>query len=138
MLSILATLALTLSHAAQSPEGALVFSAEDFETTVYFDYGRNDLGSAGILLVQQQAERALAAGFAKAKVIGHTDRAGSAEQNLKDGMERAEAVAAVLVSQGYAEDDVEVESAGESQPARRHADERREPLNRRAVIIFSE
>lgn len=122
--------------AQPASEDPLVFSAEDFETTVYFDYGRNDLGSAGILLVEQQAAKALAAGFDKAKVVGHTDRAGPEDQNYRDGLERAQAVAEVLIASGYREENVEVESAGETQPARRHDDERREPLNRRAVITF--
>lgn len=144
MMRLLPILAVFLAFAAparassQPGEAALVFSAEDFETTVYFDYGRDDLGSAGILLVQQAGERALAAGFTRARVVGHTDKAGPEEQNLERGMARAEAVAAVLVEIGFDEDDIELDSAGESEPARRHEDDRREPLNRRAVITFSE
>lgn len=114
----------------------LVFSAEDFETTVYFDYGREDLGPAGVLLIEQQAQRALAAGFNKATVTGHTDKAGPEDQNYRDGLARAQAVAEVLIASGYSTANVDVESAGETEPARNHDDERREPLNRRAVITF--
>lgn len=123
---------------AQSGDAQLVYSAEDFETTVYFDYGRLDLGPAGILLVEAVGERSLAAGFLKARVVGHTDKAGPEDKNLEDGMRRAEAVAAVLIEAGFLPANIEIESAGESEPVRRYEDDRREPLNRRAVITFSE
>lgn len=139
LLGLLAGFALgSPATAAQPGDPAVVPSAEDYETVVYFDYGRNDLGEAGLLLVREVAAKALSAGFDHAEVVGHTDKAGSAEQNLKDGLERAEAVAFVLIAAGYDPDNVEVDSAGESEPARKHDDDRREPLNRRAVITFSE
>jgi outer membrane protein OmpA-like peptidoglycan-associated protein len=115
---------------------ALVFSAQDFTTTVYFDYGRLDLGSAGRLLVTEMGERARTAGYTRAKIVGHTDRAGPEDKNYQDGLERAEAVAGVLAQVGFARSEVAIGSAGETQPARKHEDERREPLNRRAVIEF--
>lgn len=139
MIGFLAAMALaTAVPLAQADEAQLVFSAEDFETTVYFDYGRLDLGPAGTLLVEAVAERALAVGITEVTVTGHTDRAGSEAKNYEDGLERAQAVAAVLIASGFAEDNVNVESAGETQPVRVYEDERREPLNRRAVITFSE
>ncbi|MEL6782768.1 MAG: OmpA family protein [Pseudomonadota bacterium] len=110
--------------------------AEDVETTVYFDYGSNTLGSAGLLLVREASETALAAGFTRASVMGHADRAGPADQNYQTGMERAEAVAVILIDAGFDADNVEVDSAGETEPAVFYEDERREPRNRRAVISF--
>ncbi|MEM1379470.1 MAG: OmpA family protein [Pseudomonadota bacterium] len=110
--------------------------AEDVETTVYFDYGSNTLGSAGLLLVREASETALAAGFTRANVMGHADRAGPADQNYETGMERAEAVALILIDAGFDADNVEVDSAGETEPAVFYEDERREPRNRRAVISF--
>ncbi|MEE4207941.1 MAG: OmpA family protein [Parvularcula sp.] len=116
-----------------APEHATL---ESYSTAVYFDYGRHELGSAGQLLVQEVAAKARAAGLSRVTVVGHTDSAGGEEQNLKDGLRRAEAVAAILKAAGYSEDEISVLSAGESQPARRHDDERREPLNRRATLRF--
>ena len=139
MLGMCAAAALAVAVAsAQADEAQLVYSAEDFETTVYFDYGRLDLGPAGTLLVEAVAERVLAVGITQATVTGHTDKAGTEEKNYEDGLERAQAVAAVLIASGFAPDDVTVKSAGETQPVRVYEDERREPLNRRAVITFSE
>ncbi|WP_189575116.1 OmpA family protein [Parvularcula lutaonensis] len=140
MLAFLAALSLGLASAtaAQPVEEGVVLSPEDFETTVYFDYGRNDLGSAGVMLVEHIAAKALAAGYTRATVTGHTDRAGPEDENYQTGLERAEAVASVLVQSGFREDDITIKSAGETEPARKHVDERREPLNRRVVIEFSE
>ena len=109
---------------------------EDIETTVYFDYGSDELGSAGLRLVRETADIALSAGFTKASVVGHADRAGPAKQNYETGMRRAEAVALVLIAAGFDRDNVEVDSAGETEPAVFYEDERREPLNRRVVITF--
>lgn len=134
MLGVLATALLVVSQ--PSSEDELTFAAEDFRTTVYFDYGRLDLGSAGRLLVTEMGERARAAGYRRAKVVGHTDKAGPEDKNYHDGLARAEAVARVLSSAGFARTEVAIGSAGETQPARKHEDERREPLNRRAVIEF--
>jgi outer membrane protein OmpA-like peptidoglycan-associated protein len=117
-------------------EETVVFEAKDFKTTVYFDYGRLDLGSAGRLLVTQMGERARAAGYTRATVVGHTDKAGPEDKNYRDGLQRAEAVAEVLTQVGFVRAEIAVGSAGETQPARKHEDERREPLNRRAVIEF--
>jgi outer membrane protein OmpA-like peptidoglycan-associated protein len=92
---------------------------------------------AGRLLVREMAAKARASGYDMATVVGHTDRAGPDERNLQDGRARAAAVARILAEQGFAGSAVRVETAGESQPIRVHEDERREPLNRRAVVVFS-
>jgi outer membrane protein OmpA-like peptidoglycan-associated protein len=117
-------------------EEATTFAASDFTTTVYFDYGRLDLGSAGRLLVTEMGVRARAEGYTRAKIVGHTDKAGPEDKNYFDGLQRAEAVAAVLGEAGFNRAELALGSAGETQPARKHEDERREPLNRRAVIEF--
>lgn len=125
--------------AAAFPEGVdetRELEAEDLETVVYFDYGSEELGSAGLRLVRETADVALSAGFTKAMVMGHADRAGPADQNYETGMARAEAVALVLIAAGFDSDDVDVDSAGETDPAVYYEDERREPRNRRAVITF--
>jgi outer membrane protein OmpA-like peptidoglycan-associated protein len=109
---------------------------EKIETAVYFDYGRSELGSAGQLLVREMAAKARSAGLTRVTITGHTDKAGTEEQNLRDGLKRAEAVAAILQEAGFSPRRITVTSAGESKPARRHEDERREPLNRRAEIRF--
>ncbi|MCQ8185923.1 OmpA family protein [Parvularcula maris] len=131
--AVMAAMALMLNPPV---EEETTFAAADFNTTVYFDYGRLDLGSAGRLLVTEMGERARAAGYTRAKIVGHTDKAGPEDKNYHDGLQRAEAVAEVLSQAGFTRSELALGSAGETQPARKHEDERREPLNRRAVIEF--
>lgn len=112
-------------------------TADDLATTVYFDYGSDTLGSAGEALVADRASLALLAGFERATVTGHADKAGPTGQNYRTGLARAEAVAEALVEAGFSRGAISVESAGETDPAIDHEDERREPRNRRAEIDFS-
>ena len=136
-MGLMGVLAAALMLVAQPIDPDLELEAKDFETTVFFDYGRKDLGSAGLLLVQERASQALAAGFTSAVVTGHTDKAGSEAENLKSGLERAQAVREALIAAGFERSNIEIKSVGESQPVRKHDDDRREPLNRRAVISFA-
>ena len=133
--SVLAAVFWTAAAAVQPVEAAPE-PVEPIETTVFFDYGRNDLGPAGMLLVREIASRALAAGYSKVTVEGHADAAGPEDQNLLTGRERAEAVASELIKAGFRARHVDVTSAGEAEPLRTHEDERSEPLNRRAELVF--
>jgi outer membrane protein OmpA-like peptidoglycan-associated protein len=68
-------------------------------------------------------------------VIGHTDTLGTPPANYQLGLQRAQAVAAILRGQGAAASDVFVESHGEADlliPTPRGVDE---PRNRRVEII---
>lgn len=132
---LLAAVLLTAAAAAQ-PVEAVAEPVDPIETTVFFDYGRNDLGPAGLLLVREIASRALAAGYTKVTIEGHADAAGPEGQNLETGQERAEAVASELIKAGFRARYVEITSAGEAEPLRSHEDERSEPLNRRAELVF--
>jgi len=132
---LLAAMLLTAAAAAQ-PVEAVAEPVDPIETTVFFDYGRNDLGPAGLLLVREIASRALAAGYTKVTIEGHADAAGPEDQNRETGRERAEAVASELIKAGFRARSVEITSAGEAEPLRSHEDERSEPLNRRAELVF--
>lgn len=136
-MALLGIIAAAMLFPTQAPAFSEL-AAEDLETVVYFDYGSNVLGEAGLELVRGTANAALQAGYTSATVTGHADKAGPADQNHETGMARAEAVALVMIASGFDPDDVEVESAGETDPAINHDDERREPRNRRAVITFRE
>ncbi|NRA30063.1 MAG: OmpA family protein [Parvularculaceae bacterium] len=134
-MALLGIIAAAMLFPTQAP-AVSELEAEDLETVVYFDYGSEVLGDAGLELVRGTASAALQAGFTQATVVGHADKAGPEAQNFETGMARAEAVAFVMIAAGFAADNVEVESAGETDPAINHEDERREPRNRRAVITF--
>lgn len=50
------------------------------------------------------------------KIIGHTDKSGSAEYNQRLAMKRADHVAKILVQQGVMPEQINIYSQGESQP----------------------
>jgi OOP family OmpA-OmpF porin len=70
-------------------------------------------------------------------VIGHTDRAGADDYNLRLSLGRAEAVAAVLVEGGVSPDQISIEAIGEAEPLVPTDDGERNSLNRRVVITVS-
>lgn len=69
-------------------------------------------------------------------VIGHTDTTGSAANNYRLGLERAETVKTLLLKAGLDDRLVEVESHGERNPLRKTADNTAEPRNRRVEITI--
>jgi outer membrane protein OmpA-like peptidoglycan-associated protein len=68
-------------------------------------------------------------------VIGHTDRVGPETVNARLGLERAEAIRAVLLQEGIAPALLEVTSHGEANPLVPTADEVPEPRNRRVEVM---
>ena len=69
-------------------------------------------------------------------VIGHTDTTGSAESNHRLGLDRAQAVKALLVKGGLDAALIDVESHGEADPLRKTPDNTAEPRNRRVEITI--
>ncbi len=67
-------------------------------------------------------------------VIGHTDRAGTEEANLRLSQARAEAVRDILVSGGVSAQIIQVVGRGELEPEVMTADGVAEPRNRRVEI----
>ena len=68
-------------------------------------------------------------------VVGHTDRFGTRDYNFKLGLERAEIVKEILVSQGIDPDFVDVTSHGEDNPLVKTDDDVAEPMNRRVEVV---
>lgn len=67
-------------------------------------------------------------------VVGHTDRQGKAEANDALSLRRAQAVAQLLVNQGFAPALITAAGRGEREPAVPTEDEVVEPRNRRAEV----
>ncbi|MBD2089948.1 DUF4157 domain-containing protein [Microcoleus sp. FACHB-1515] len=70
------------------------------------------------------------------RVTGHTDMVGTPERNETLGSDRANAVKAVLVSEGVPEEKIQAQSKGETAPAVSTKDEKPEPCNRRVEVQF--
>jgi outer membrane protein OmpA-like peptidoglycan-associated protein len=69
-------------------------------------------------------------------VIGHTDTTGNAASNYQLGLERAQAVRALLLKSGLDASLVEVESHGEGDLLQKTPDNTPEPRNRRVEITI--
>lgn len=68
-------------------------------------------------------------------VVGHTDRQGTVEANDALSLKRAEAIADLLVAQGFTRELITARGRGEREPLVPTADEVVEPRNRRAELI---
>lgn len=68
-------------------------------------------------------------------VTGHTDRTGSAAENLTRSVQRAQNVVAHLEGLGIPRDRISVRGAGEGEPFVPTADGVSEPLNRRVEVL---
>lgn len=121
--------------AASGPAApALADSVDRYQ--VYFDFASAQLTPIAHSIVAEAVAAAKQAGADKLVVVGHADRAGSAEANLVLSARRAEAVKRALLRLGVAAAAVETLALGESEPLVATPDDVREPYNRRAVIRF--
>jgi OmpA-OmpF porin, OOP family len=68
-------------------------------------------------------------------VVGHTDRQGTVEANDALSLRRAQAVAELLVAQGFARELISARGRGEREPLVPTDDEVIEPRNRRAEVV---
>lgn len=93
------------------------------------------------LTAESQAQLATVVARAQARaggeiiVTGHTDRQGSMEANDRLSLERATAVRALLVGQGFRPELIEAVGRGEREPVVPTEDEVIEPRNRRAEVL---
>ncbi len=67
-------------------------------------------------------------------VVGHTDRVGTEEDNLRLSLSRAQAVRDILVTEGVSAEMIQVIGRGELEPEVETPDGVAEPRNRRVVI----
>jgi OOP family OmpA-OmpF porin len=121
--------------AAKAPEPAPAPVAEQ-QLIIYFAWDSAKLDAEGLKIVDQAAEIAKKNGVAKISLVGHTDKSGSPDYNVRLSLRRADAVRAALVTRGVSTDRMSVTALGESQPAVQTADGVREARNRRVVVTI--
>jgi OOP family OmpA-OmpF porin len=102
---------------------------------VYFDFDKSNITHAGQAVIDQVLADAKAHGTPNISVVGHTDRAGPADYNLKLSLRRADSVRDALIHGGIAPDRITTAGRGESEPAVPTKDGVPEAKNRRAEII---
>jgi OOP family OmpA-OmpF porin len=103
---------------------------------VFFDFDRSNITTEADRVIREAAANAKRGAVSRINVTGHADRAGSDRYNMALSMRRADAVKAVLVSEGVPANQIAVVARGESQPLVPTADGVREPQNRRVEIVL--
>ncbi len=101
---------------------------------MYFPFDKSFLTTDAQAVVQQAAQYANQGHATRIVVVGHTDTSGSAAYNLRLSERRAKTVADALVSQGVAQNTLQVDWKGKTDLAVQTGDGVKEPLNRRATI----
>lgn len=96
---------------------------------VYFDVGSTEIPVTAQYRLQIYVERPHY-GQRRLLISGRTDTAGTAEENQKLSVRRAEAVARFLAARGVDWDEMDIVGRGETMLSRATADSISEPLNR--------
>ena len=103
---------------------------------LYFREATSDLTDESRVIVPDILTAVKARKVPEVTVIGHTDTTGSTASNYKLGLERAQAVRALLLQAGLDTSLVDAESHGEADPLQRTPDNTDEPRNRRVEITI--
>ena len=103
---------------------------------VFFDWDKADLTDRAKQIIGEAAQASTRVQYTRIEVNGYTDRSGTAKYNQKLSVERANNVAAELVSDGVPKNVIDIQGFGETHPLVPTADGVREPQNRRVEIII--
>lgn len=130
---------------AAGAEGIGQISGEDLledatgplaERVIYFEFDSSEVSSRYTDVLRAHGEFLATHPEFSLIVEGHTDERGSREYNLALGERRAQAVARILTLNGAADEQVQVTSYGEEQPAVVGHDEQAWSQNRRAELVY--
>jgi outer membrane protein OmpA-like peptidoglycan-associated protein len=113
--------------AAQPPRSVSFILYFDSNSTAVAAGSRPDLAALFAEVAQRPA--------VEVQVTGHTDRIGTASDNDRLSLVRAEAVRAMLMQRGIKASFVRAVGRGEREPLVPTADEQPEPRNRRVEVI---
>ena len=103
---------------------------------VFFDWDKADLTERARQIIAEAAGASRKVQTTRIEVAGHADRSGTPAYNQRLSQRRADAVAAELVRQGIARNEIAISAYGESRPLVPTADGVREPQNRRVEIVL--
>jgi outer membrane protein OmpA-like peptidoglycan-associated protein len=103
---------------------------------VFFDWDRADLTPRARQIISEAAQATQRVQVTRIEVNGYTDLSGTARYNQGLSVRRANAVAAELVRDGVARNEIVARGFGESDPLVPTAQGVREPQNRRVEIIL--
>ena len=103
-------------------------------TLVFFDWGKPELRGDDAATLDQVAVAWRAEPAARLRLVGHTDRSGSALFNRSAGLRRADRIRTELEKRGIPKSAMSIVSMGEEQPLVPTEDGVREVQNRRVEI----
>ncbi len=101
---------------------------------LYFESGTDQLTQQSATMIQSIIVTIGARKSTDTSVVGHTDTVGKAEFNRSLSLERANAVAQILISKGVDAGILQITSHGEENLLVRTPDETPEPKNRRVEV----
>lgn len=103
---------------------------------LYFEPGGAELTAESVALLPRILDAVRNMPTPELTVIGHTDRTGEAETNVRVGLARAEGIRDRLLAAGVEPRLIEVASHGESNPLVATDDNVAEPRNRRVEVTI--
>lgn len=106
------------------------------ERIVYFAFDSSEIPDEHMDILESHGDFLADHPAQEITIEGHTDERGSREYNLALGERRAEAVKRILVLNGATEDQLEVVSYGEEDPAASGSTEEAYEQNRRAELVY--
>ena len=124
------------SVGATDANQALLQSAKQAGTVIYFEYDRAEIKPEFVPIVAAHAKYLNAANTNKVRLEGHSDERGSREYNIGLGERRAQAVRRALMLQGVTEAQITTVSYGEERPAVQGSDESAYAKNRRVELVY--
>ena len=126
----------SLADAGAAPIVPAPLAAPARTYLVFFDWDRADLSMRARQIVAEAASASAHVQTTRIEVDGYTDLSGSASYNKGLSVRRGENVAAELVRDGVAREEIAVVGFGEANPLVATAKGVREPQNRRVEIIL--
>jgi OOP family OmpA-OmpF porin len=102
--------------------------------TLYFETNSTEVTPASRAALDALFAEVAKRQAVEVQVTGHTDRVGSATDNDRLSLQRAEAVRAMLVQRGIKADFIRAVGRGEREPLIPTPDEQAEPRNRRVEV----
>ena len=105
--------------------------------TVYFEFAKSDLSNEAKAEIDNAIADAQRGAPARISILGHTDRVGRADSNVRLSERRAETVAEYMVAHGVPREAIQIRAYGESANAVPTPNGVNEPRNRRVEIIVT-
>jgi outer membrane protein OmpA-like peptidoglycan-associated protein len=103
---------------------------------VFFDWDRADLTDRARQIIAEAASNSKKVQHTRIQVNGYTDTSGTPQYNMKLSLRRAQNVAAELVKDGVAKNEIAIQGFGETHLLVPTGPNVREPQNRRVEIII--